>query len=73
MDGGVPSQQHASELPVGRHRVAAIAGEDLYRDVVCPGVQMGAEPGCDDIGGAVEHERVDQAGRCPPSSMSSSV
>ena len=48
-------------MPVGRYRVVAVAGEDLDRDVVCPGVQVGAEAGRDDIGGAVEHERVDQA------------
>jgi hypothetical protein len=29
--------------------------------VVCPGSQVGAEAGRDDVGGAVEHERVDQA------------
>jgi len=55
----VRSQEQASELPVGRCRVVAVGGEGLDRDVVCPGVQMGAEAGRDDIGGAVEHERVD--------------
>src|SRR6185437_10826355 len=49
------------ELPIGGHRVAAVGGEDLDRDVVCPGVQVGAEAGRDDVGGAVEYERVDQA------------
>src|SRR2546423_1155053 len=63
--GLLSSQESARELLVRGNGVGAFCGEDLDRNVVGTGVEVGAQAGGDRRGGAVQHKGVDETVAAP--------
>ena len=66
------SKQDPRELSVTGHRVLAVGSEHLNPDVVRACLEMGMHARSNGVGGAMQHEAVDE-GSLPPPSKSASV